>query len=61
MKQFYGKIIQIDTDDITDANMLTSAKIMEISKRIRQKNFRKRILGRANFELTTDMKIGIKL
>ena len=35
LKKFYGDIIQIDPDDVTDAHVLTSTKIMEISKRIR--------------------------
>jgi len=60
IKKFYANIISIDPDEVTDASALTSTKIMEISRRIRQKEYKKRILGRAFFQIAPEMKFGIK-
>ena len=63
MKRFYADLISIDEEEINEMYCKESSetRFLELLKRIRQKEFRKRVLGKTLFQLSPKMKIGIKV
>ena len=61
VRKFYADLISLDPDEINKGNFDMSNRIMELTKRIRQREFKKRMLGRVDFHLAPDLKIGVKL
>jgi hypothetical protein len=57
VSKFYADLIAVDPEDVNRA----STKINELGARLRQKEFKKRVLGRCDFHLAPEFKIGIKL
>ncbi|CAD8142730.1 unnamed protein product [Paramecium pentaurelia] len=58
--RFYGEIITIDLDEVNNAVLDTSTKIMDLHQRIKQKEFKKRALNRLIMDID-DIKIGLKI
>eukprot|EP01017_Pseudomicrothorax_dubius_P017726 TRINITY_DN1989_c0_g1_i5.p1 TRINITY_DN1989_c0_g1~~TRINITY_DN1989_c0_g1_i5.p1 ORF type:complete len:478 (+),score=131.50 TRINITY_DN1989_c0_g1_i5:857-2290(+) len=54
--KFYADLVTVDPDEINDA----STKISQLSVRIKQKEFKKRVLGRCDFHLSPELKMGIR-
>ena len=61
VKKFYLDLVAVDPDEVNKGTFDMSNRIMELSKRIRQKEFKKRMLGRVDFHLAPELKIGVKL
>ena len=61
VKKFYLDIIAFDPEEVNHSNLDTTQKIMDLNKRLKAKEFKKRCLGRVFFELGEDFKIGICL
>ena len=63
MKKFYANIIQYDVDQPFEASLLgiegVQMRMYELMKRIRQKEFRRRTLGKCLFNLSPDSQIGL--
>lgn len=62
IQTFYADILTLDEDEISDLTDLDNShlKVLELSKRIRQKEFKKRTLGKCAFDVTPGMRVGFK-
>jgi ATP-dependent DNA helicase 2 subunit 1 len=62
VKLFYSNILTIDDEDLEELKDFETAylRVQDLSKRIRLKEFRKRILGKCLFSVTPKMKVGLK-
>jgi hypothetical protein len=62
VKLFYADILMMDEEEISELTDLdnTHLKVLELSKRIRQKEFKKRTMGKCTFAMSENMKIGFK-
>ena len=63
MKKFYADLISIDESEINQffEREATHSRFEELVKRIRQKEFRKRVLGKTVFHLCPQMKVGVSV
>lgn len=61
VKKFYADLIAIDADEVNTGTFDTSSRIMQLTNRIKQKEFKKRTLTRLDFALAPGLKIGIKV
>lgn len=61
VKKFYADLIAFDQDEVNTGIFDTSSKIMQLTQRIKQKEFKKRTLTRLEFALAPNLKIGIKV
>jgi ATP-dependent DNA helicase 2 subunit 1 len=61
VNKFYADLISMDEDDVVDGFDGVSAKLGELMNRIRQKEFRKRTLGRCMFSITPKTEIAIRV
>lgn len=64
IKRFFAEIISFDEDWLGDEMLATDGtqmhlKVLELMTRIRQKEFKKRTLGKCFFELTLNTKIAL--
>lgn len=63
IKKFYANIISFDEDEVTNGLLDAEgaqSRLFELTKRIRQKEFKKRTLGKCNFEISGGMSIALK-
>mmetsp|Transcript_28758 Transcript_28758/g.25875 ORF Transcript_28758/g.25875 Transcript_28758/m.25875 type:complete len:396 (+) Transcript_28758:39-1226(+) len=60
IKKFYADLIAIDPEDASAGVIDTSNRITELTKRIRQKIYKKRQLGSLDFFLAPGVKIAIR-
>jgi ATP-dependent DNA helicase 2 subunit 1 len=60
VKIFFADILSLDEEEISDMTDLDNShlKVLELSKWIRQKEFKKRTLGKCTFSLSPNMNIG---
>lgn len=61
VKKFYADLVTIDADEVNTATLDTSSKIMQLTNRIKQKEFKKRTLTRLEFALAPGLKVGVKV
>jgi ATP-dependent DNA helicase 2 subunit 1 len=61
INKFYSEIITIDLDEINNAVLDASSKIMDLQQRVKQKEYRKRALNRLLLEVGDDLQIGLKV
>jgi len=61
VKKFYADLIAFDQDEVNTGIFDTSSKIMQLTQRIKQKEFKKRTLSRLEFALAPNLKIGMKV
>ncbi len=61
VRKFYADLIALDPEDASHGTLDTSNRIMELTKRIRQKIYKKRQLGSIDFHLAPGVKIGVRL
>lgn len=61
LKRFYVDLIAFDPEDASLAEIDISSKIMDISKRMRAKEFKKRTIANIFLELGENFKIGMSL
>lgn len=61
VRKFYADIITIDPEDANQGVLDTSSRITELTKRIRQKIYKKRQLGSIDFHLAPGVKVAIRL
>ena len=61
IKKFYMDVIAFDPQDSSLAELDISSKIMDLSKRMRAKEFKKRTLGTVNFELGENFKVSFSM
>ncbi len=61
LKRFYLDLIAFDPQDASLAEIDISSKIMDINKRMRAKEFKKRTIANIFLELGENFKIGVSL
>jgi len=61
VRKFYADLIAIDPEDASAGTLDTSNRITELTKRIRQKIYKKRQLGSLDFMLAPGIKIAVRL
>lgn len=61
IKRFYLDLIAFDPEDASLADIDISSKIMDINKRLRAKEFKKRTIANIFLELGENFKIGVSL
>lgn len=61
IKKFYIDVIAFDPEDASLADYDISSKIMDLNKRMRAKEFKKRTVGTINFELGENFKMSVSL
>lgn len=61
VKRFYADLIAVDEDEVNTGTFDSSSKMMQLTNRIKQKEFKKRTLTRLEFALAPGLKIGIRV
>ena len=61
IKKFYADLIALDPDEINAGTFDTSSRIMQLSNRIKQKEFKKRTLTSLKFALAPGLVAGVKV
>ncbi|KAL4483805.1 hypothetical protein ABPG72_006180 [Tetrahymena utriculariae] len=61
IRKFYSSIITFDVDEINEAVIDTSDKVLDIQHRLRQKEYKKRAVNRLLFSLGDETRLGVKL
>ncbi len=61
LRKFYVEVLTLDPEEINEAVLDTSDKVMNLHQRLRQKEYKKRTLNREFLTLGDEMKIGIKM
>lgn len=61
LKKFYVDLIAFDPQDVGLAEIDISSKIMDINKRMRAKEFKKRTLANIFLDMGENFKIGVSL
>ena len=61
LKRFYLDLIAFDPQDASLAEIDISSKIMDINKRMRAKEFKKRTIANIFLEMGENFKIGVSL
>jgi hypothetical protein len=61
VRKFYADLIALDPEDASAGALDTSNRITELSKRIRQKIYKKRQLGSIDFFIAPGLKVGVRL
>ncbi|KAM3142080.1 hypothetical protein pb186bvf_005734 [Paramecium bursaria] len=60
INRFYSEIITVDLDEVNNAVLDQSSKIMDLHQRLKQKEYKKRAINRITLDLS-DVKIGFKI
>lgn len=62
VKKFYSEILTVDEDELNELKDFETSyfRVQDLSKRIRLKEFKKRVLGKCLFSVTPKMKVGLK-
>ena len=62
VKLFFSNILTVDEEELSDLKDYESAymRVQDLSRRIRLKEFKKRVLGKWMFSLAQGMKVGLK-
>jgi len=60
VRRFFADLITIDPDDANQGIIDTSSRITELTKRIRQKIYKKRQLGSIDFHLAPGVKLAVR-
>lgn len=58
--KFYQNILTVDANEEFEDFETTYMRIQDLSKRIRLKEFKKRVLGKCMFSVTNNMRVGLK-
>jgi len=60
--QFYSNILTVGEDELDELKDFETSylRVQDLSKRIRLKEFKKRVLGKCLFSVTSKMKVGLK-
>lgn len=61
VRKFFADLITIDPEDANQGIIDTSSRITELTKRIRQKIYKKRQLGSIDFHLAPGIKLAVRL